>query len=70
MNGKYLADTSVIVDLLRRGELVPIPKEAEILICAIVLGELYYGALISARPQEQIARLEQFSINIKFCKLI
>jgi tRNA(fMet)-specific endonuclease VapC len=60
MNGKYLADTSVIVDLLRRGEVAPIPKEAEILICAIVLGELYYGALISARPQEQIARLEQF----------
>jgi len=70
MNGKYLADTSVIVDLLRLGEAVPIPKEAEILICAIVLGELYYGALISARPQEQTARLEKFSANIKFYKPI
>jgi len=45
MNGKYLADTSVIVDLLRLGEVVPIPKEAEILICAIVLGELWCANL-------------------------
>ena len=65
MNGKYLADTSVIVDLLHRGETVPIPKEAEILICAIVLGELYYGALICTRPQEQTARLKKnFSANM------
>jgi predicted nucleic acid-binding protein len=43
MNGEYLADTSVVVDLLRFGESPIVPKGAEILICATVLGELYYG---------------------------
>jgi predicted nucleic acid-binding protein len=56
MNGEYLADTSVVVDLLRFGESPIVPKGAEILICATVLGELYYGALISARPQKQISQ--------------
>lgn len=55
-----MADTSVLVDLLRRGEAASIPKDAELIICATALGELYYGALVSARPREQIAQLEQF----------
>jgi predicted nucleic acid-binding protein len=59
MNGEYLADTSVVVDLLRFGESPIVPKGAEILICATVLGELYYGALISARPQKQISQLHR-----------
>ena len=37
MNGEYLADTSVVVDLLRFGESPIVPKGAEILICATVL---------------------------------
>jgi tRNA(fMet)-specific endonuclease VapC len=65
MNGEYLADTSVVVDLLRFGESPIVPKGAEILICATVLGELYYGALISARPQKQISQLEQFFSKYK-----
>lgn len=65
MNGEYLADTSVVVDLLRFGESPIVPKGAEILICATVLGELYYGALISARPQKQIPQLEQFFSKYK-----
>lgn len=65
MSGEYLADTSVLVDLLRRGEAASIPKDAGVVICATVLGELYYGALISARPQEQVARLEQFFSKYK-----
>jgi tRNA(fMet)-specific endonuclease VapC len=65
MNGEYLADTSVLVDLLRRGEVASIPKDAGVVICATVLGELYYGALVSARPQEQVARLEQFFSKYK-----
>lgn len=63
MNGEYLADTSVVVDLLRFGESSIVPKGAEILICATVLGELYYGALISARPQKQISQLYQSRIQ-------
>jgi tRNA(fMet)-specific endonuclease VapC len=65
MNGEYLTDTSVLVDLLRRGEAASIPKDTGIVICATVLGELYYGALVSARPQEQVARLEQFFSKYK-----
>jgi len=65
MNGEYLADTSVLVDLLRRGEVASVPKDAGVVICATVLGELYYGALVSARPQEQVARLEQFFSKYK-----
>ena len=65
MSGEYLADTSVIVDLLRLGDAAAVPKNADILICATVLGELYYGALISARPQEQVSRIEQFFSNYK-----
>ncbi|CUU33688.1 tRNA(fMet)-specific endonuclease VapC [Armatimonadetes bacterium GXS] len=62
MNGKYLIDTSVAVDLLRgRIETVAaLPAEAEFVVCAVVLGELYYGALISARPEEQVRDLERF----------
>jgi len=65
MNGEYLADTSVLVDLLRRGEVASVPKDAGVVICATVLGELYYVALVSARPQEQVARLEQFFSKYK-----
>ncbi len=53
--GKYLLDTSVVADLLRGSiDLKSLFGEAaQFYLCGITLGELYYGASVSARPEYQ-----------------
>ena len=60
MNGRYLVDTSVLVELLRGTTRLTLPTEAEFIVCVIALGELYYGALAARRPDHQLQQLIQF----------
>ncbi|BCW94958.1 MAG: PIN domain-containing protein [Fimbriimonadales bacterium] len=60
MNGKYLADTSVLVELIRGSLQLAFPPETELIVCVIAVGELYYGALISGRPEHNLQQLKQF----------
>lgn len=53
--GRYLLDTSVAAEILR-GRLdlkTQFGEQARFYLCGITMGELYYGALVSARPEYQ-----------------
>ena len=63
MSGKRFLDTNIVIALLggdvqvqQRVDAVP-----EILVSLVVLGELYYGAAHSARPQQNAAEVERFA---------
>lgn len=67
MNGKYLLDTSIIVELFANDRAVHkcLEKAESVFIPSIAVGELYYGAIKSARMQEnmeQVKRLVSISI--------
>jgi tRNA(fMet)-specific endonuclease VapC len=61
----YLLDTNVCVQYLRgrnalvRQRFVNTPV-ADVLVCSVVLSELYLGALRSARPAENRAKIDAF----------
>ncbi|MCS7209220.1 MAG: PIN domain-containing protein [Fimbriimonadales bacterium] len=53
--GRYLLDTSVAAEILR-GRLdlkARLGEQARFYLCGITVGELYYGASVSARPEYQ-----------------
>lgn len=63
MNGKYLLDTNVIIDLLANDEVVgkKLAEAEEAFISSIAVGELYYGAEKSSRPAENVSRIDEFA---------
>lgn len=60
MNGRYLLDTSVLIALFADDASVKgrLALAEEVLIPSIAVGELYYGAWKSARPQANLARID------------
>jgi len=63
MSGRYLLDTNIIIDLLADVEAVKIrlADAEEAFVPSIAIGELYYGAEKSTRPEENVGRIEQFA---------
>jgi tRNA(fMet)-specific endonuclease VapC len=63
MNGKRLLDTNVVIAFLAEDRQVQERLDAapELLIPMVVMGELYYGAAHSRRPQQNTARIETFA---------
>lgn len=63
MNGKRLLDTNIIVSFLTEDQQVQERLDAvpELLIPIVVLGELYYGAAHSRRPQQNATMIETFA---------
>jgi tRNA(fMet)-specific endonuclease VapC len=63
MNGKRLLDTNIVVAFLTGDQQVQERLDAvtELLIPIVVLGELYYGAAHSGRPQENAIMVETFA---------
>lgn len=63
MSGKYLLDTSTLVDLINKDTIIParLTFNEEVFIPSIALGELYYGAFKSTHTQENVKRLDQIS---------
>lgn len=61
-NGRYLLDTSIIIDLLAGDQEVcqRVALLNTLFVPSISLGELYYGAFKSQRVMENLERLEEF----------
>ena len=65
MSGRFLLDTNVVIALLE-GEAVVKDQFAqadEVFVSSIALGELYFGAGKSGRPQTNLARIDEFAAD-------
>ncbi len=73
MAGKYLLDTDIVIAHLDQEKVVNniIKDILEAFLPAIVVGEMYYGALKSGRSSSNIIRLENFilKVTILFCDM-
>lgn len=65
MSGRYLLDTNIIIALFADEATVKsrLAEADEVFIPSIGIGELYYGAKKSGRPQENSARIDEFVAN-------
>ncbi len=65
MNGRYLLDTNIIIDLFNGDDVVTkkIINADEIFIPNIVIGELYYGSYGSKKAKSNLKRLEEFILS-------
>ena len=63
MNGEYLPDTNIVIALFANDPIVTanIAKAEYVLIPAVVIGELFYGAKKSGRPERNSERIEEFA---------
>ena len=63
MSGKYLLDTNIVIALFAEDASVQkhITNAREIFIPATVIGELFFGAFKSTRPNENSTRIENFA---------
>jgi len=63
MSGRALLDTNAVIALFA-GEpevLEMIARKTAVFLCVPVVGELRYGALASARVEQNLARLDEFA---------
>lgn len=62
-SGKFLLDTNAIIALLEGDETIlsHLDQAAEVFIPAVALGELFFGAAKSGRPNENASRVERFA---------
>ena len=63
MSGRVLLDTNILIALLAGDAAVirALTSIEEVFVPAVALGELHFGALKSARPAENIARIEDLA---------
>jgi len=61
VNGSVLLDTNIVIGLFAKDESIVshLSRADHVFIPVIVLGELYFGAYKSARPEENIRIIEQ-----------
>lgn len=71
MTGKYLLDTSVVVDALGGDPAIAAKLETadDLYLSTITLGELHYGAAYSARPEANVARITSFAASCTFLEV-
>ncbi len=63
MSGRFLLDTNIIIALFE-GEAIlqdQLAQADEVFVSSIALGELYFGAGKSGRPQANRARVDEFA---------
>ncbi|MEE9614468.1 MAG: type II toxin-antitoxin system VapC family toxin [Thermodesulfobacteriota bacterium] len=65
MNGKFLLDTNIIIALFSGdpGVHERISNASEVFVPCIAIGELYFGAHKSSRPQENHTRINGFVLD-------
>lgn len=65
MNGRFMLDTNIVIALFAGDADVAASLAAaeEVFIPAVVIGELFYGARKSGRPEENCRRIEQFAAD-------
>jgi len=66
MNGDYILDSNIIIDIFRGDQITinKISKLSNIYVPAIVLGELYYGAQKSSKTLKRILEIEQLEEKV------
>jgi tRNA(fMet)-specific endonuclease VapC len=74
VSGRFLLDTNIIIGLLKRESsiLEAVTAASELFVPVIALGELYFGAARSSRPDANRAVLDQFVDGriVLFCDLL
>jgi tRNA(fMet)-specific endonuclease VapC len=65
MNGRFLLDTNIIIDLFNGDEKVInwLKKSPEVYIPNIAVGELYYGAYRSGKKKDNLKKINEFIIS-------
>ncbi|RCJ21951.1 twitching motility protein PilT [Nostoc minutum NIES-26] len=65
MSGRYLLDTNIIIALFADEAIIKnnLAQADEVFIPSITIGELYYGARKSGRPQENLVRVDDLVTN-------
>lgn len=65
MNGKHLLDTNIIVALFKNDESVrkQLAATSEVLVPAIAIGELHYGAQHSAQVEKNVRQVREFAAH-------
>ncbi|OHB76696.1 MAG: twitching motility protein PilT [Planctomycetes bacterium RBG_16_55_9] len=65
MNGRYLLDTNVIIALLtgEAGIREHLTTVGEVFLPIVAIGELYYGARKSGRPNENLERIDELILT-------
>ncbi len=63
MDGRTLVDTNVVIALFAGdpAAMESLEGKTAVFLCVPVIGELRYGALASARIEQNLARLDEFS---------
>ncbi|HZD30797.1 MAG TPA: type II toxin-antitoxin system VapC family toxin [Candidatus Angelobacter sp.] len=63
MSGRALLDTNAVIALFagEPGVAAVIAAKTAVFVCVPVIGELRYGALASARVEQNLARLDEFA---------
>jgi len=63
MSGKYLLDTNIVIALFADEPILTdkIAKAEDISVPAVVIGELFYGASRSGRPEKNSERIDRFA---------
>lgn len=65
MSGRFLLDTNIVIAIFAKdpGVANHLAQATEVFVPAIVLGELFYGALKSSQFHANIARIEEFAAD-------
>jgi tRNA(fMet)-specific endonuclease VapC len=65
MNGKYLLDTNIVIALFagEAGLGNSLATAEEVFLPSVAVGELYYGARKSGKPQENLARIDELVLK-------
>ncbi len=66
MNGRFLLDTNILIGFFGQdsGIVDAVKKAREIFIPSIVIGELYYGAFNSGKPEQNIQKIDVFKNQV------
>jgi tRNA(fMet)-specific endonuclease VapC len=62
MNGNFILDTNIVIAFFGNDAAVKakIAKASDIYLPAIVVGELYYGAINSGKPEQNSLKIDEF----------
>jgi tRNA(fMet)-specific endonuclease VapC len=63
MSGRFLLDTNIVIALFEGEATVQdqLASADEVFVSSVALGELYFGAGKSGRPQSNLARVDEFA---------
>jgi len=63
MSGKFAVDTNIVIGIFASDSSIlrKLKSDTQIFLPNIVLGELYYGAMLSTQSKQNVHRIEEFA---------